>query len=65
MSDRSSHSRHSIQHRMIFTMSFTLYVFAGAGLRLLPSFLRRRRHRSLLAEAWAASDTIAQFAFAG
>ena len=65
MPDRERHHRNSLQHRVIFSMSFAVYVLVGAALRLVPAFLSGSRHRSLLAEAWAASDTIAQLAFAG
>ena len=64
MRDRGSHNR-SIQHRLIFSTSFAIYVLAGIGRRLFPAFWRKRQHRPLLAEAWAASDMIAQLAFAG
>ncbi len=57
--------RHGLQHRMIFTVSFAIHLFAGLGTRMRPNSWRRQSRRSIFAEAWAASGTIAELAFAG
>lgn len=56
----------SLQFRLIFALSFAVYLFAALGARLKPAFWRgAASHRSIFAEAWEASGTTAQLAFAG
>ncbi len=65
VADRGQNSRDSLQHRLIFMLSFAICLFAGLGVGLFPGLRRGRRNSSLLAQARVASDTIAQLAFAG
>ncbi len=60
------HDWDSLQYRVIFALSFLIYLAAGTGRRLTPGFWRdAAANKSLFTEAWEASGTTARIAFSG
>ena len=56
----------SLQFRLIFALSFVVYLVAAVWARLTPGYWRHAAtHRSMFVEAWEASGTTAQIAFSG
>ena len=61
-----AHDWDSLHYWLIFAFSFPVYLAGAVGHRLMPSYwLGAARRRSVLAEAWTASDTTARIAFSG
>lgn len=57
--------RDGLQFRLIFAFALPAHLFVGLGARLRPGHWRNTSHYPLLVEAWRASATTAQLAFAG
>ena len=58
----------NLQFRLVFSLSLPVFLIAAGLSRLNPRFWREGRasqRRSILAEAWEASGTMTQIAFAG
>lgn len=55
----------NLQFRLIFAVSFIIFLTGAIVLRLMPNHWKDNNRRSVFAQAWEASGTAAQIAFSG
>jgi hypothetical protein len=54
-----------MQFRVVFALSFPVFLVGAVATRLIPNLGRETQNRSVFAQAWEASGTTAQIAFSG
>jgi hypothetical protein len=55
----------NLQFRLIFAVSFVVFLTGALFIRLMPNHWKDNNRRSVFAQAWEASGTAAQIAFSG
>jgi hypothetical protein len=54
-----------LQFRVVFALSFPVFLVGAIAMRLVPNLSCDTPSRSVFAQAWEASGTTAQIAFSG